>query len=155
LTIPVSDHYQTMSLDEICAMGDDIKKISAKDCTLFLWITAPHLDKFVPVLEAWGFRFATCWVWDKGGYNYGHYASVNHELLIIGGKGRATPECDPKITASISSIQHIGKTAHSAKPIEYYDIIEQLYPNRKYLELFSRVSEKRKGWTHWGDEISG
>ncbi len=148
----VDDHYPTMSLEEICDMGDDIKRLSAKDCTLFLWIPSPHLGKFPAVLEAWGYRYCTTWIWAKAGYSFGHYGSIDHELLIIAGCGKATPTCDPKITTRISSVQSIPKTRHSAKPIEYYSIIEKLYPDRKYLELFSRVESKRKGWTHWGDE---
>ncbi len=148
----VDDHYPTMSLEEICDMGPDIKRLSGKDCTLFLWIPSPHLEKFPAVLEAWGYRYCTTWIWAKAGYSFGHYGSIDHELLIIAGCGKATPTCDPKITTRISSVQSIPKTRHSAKPIEYYSIIEKLYPDRKYLELFSRVESKRKGWTHWGDE---
>jgi N6-adenosine-specific RNA methylase IME4 len=29
---------------------------------------------------------------------------------------------------------------------------DDLYPTAKYLELFSRCKEKRKGWVFWGDE---
>ena len=148
----VTDHYPTMSLEEICDMGQDIKKLSGKDCTLFLWIPSPHLDKFPAVLDAWGFRYCTTWVWSKSGYSYGHYGSINHELLIIAGRGKATPTCDPKITTRISSVQSIKKTGHSAKPVEYYSIIERLYPDRKYLELFARNIEPRKKWTYWGNE---
>jgi len=148
----VTDHYETLSLEEICDMGSDIKKLSGKDCTLFLWIPSPHLEKFPTVLDAWGFRYATTYIWHKQGYSYGHYGNIAHELLILGAKGRGTPTCDPKVTTKISSVQSIKKTAHSAKPVEYYGLIEKLYPDRKYLELFSRTETKRKGWTYWGDE---
>ncbi len=148
----VTDHYPTLSLEEICDMGDDVKKLSAKDSTLFLWVPSCHLDKAFIVLEAWSFRYATTHVWHKQGYSYGHYGSVDHEFLVIGGRGKATPTCDPKITARVSSVQVIPKTRHSAKPVEYYSLIETLYPDRRYLELFARNPEPRKKWTYWGDE---
>lgn len=148
----VDEHYPTLSLDEICDMGDDVKRLSAKDSTLFLWVPSCHLDKAFTVLEAWSFRYATTHVWSKGGYSYGHYGSIDHEFLVIGGRGKATPTCDPKITAKVSSVQVIPKTQHSAKPVEYYSIIETLYPDRRYLELFARNPEPRKKWTYWGDE---
>lgn len=150
----VTDHYPTMSLEQIRDMGSDIKKLSGKDCTLFMWIPSPHLDKFPAVLDAWGFRYATTWVWSKAGYSYGHYGNISHELLILGGKGKATPTCDPKITAQVCSVQSIPKTRHSAKPVEYYDIIERLYPDRRYLELFARDTEPRRKWTYWGNEAN-
>lgn len=148
----VTDHYPTLSLEEICDMGDDVRRLSAKDCTLFLWVPSCHLDKAFNVLEAWSFRYATTHVWNKGGYSYGHYGSVDHEFLVIGGRGKATPTCDPKITTKISSVQTLPKTRHSAKPVEYYSLIETLYPDRRYLELFARNPEPRKKWTYWGDE---
>jgi N6-adenosine-specific RNA methylase IME4 len=148
----VDDHYPTMSLEEICDMGTDIRSLAGKNCTLFLWIPSPHLDKFPAVLDAWGFRYCTTWVWNKQGYSYGHYGSIDHELLIIGGKGKATPTCDLRTTAKVSSVQSIEKTGHSAKPVEYYSLIERFYPDRKYLELFSRNAEPRKRWSYWGDE---
>jgi N6-adenosine-specific RNA methylase IME4 len=150
----VDDHYPTMSLEEICDMGADIKRISGKDCTLFLWVPSCHLPKAFAVLEAWSFRYATTYVWHKQGYSYGHYGSIDHELCVIGGKGKATPTCDPKITARISSVQSIPKTRHSEKPVQYYEIIERLYPDRRYLELFARNTEPRKKkWTYWGNEV--
>ena len=149
----VTDHYPTMSLEQICDMGEDIRSLSAKDCTLFLWVPSCHLDKAFSVFEAWSFRYATTHVWSKGGYSYGHYGSVDHEFLVIGGRGKATPTCDPKITAKISSVQVLPKTRHSSKPVEYYSIIETLYPDRRYLELFARDTEPRKKWTYWGNEI--
>lgn len=149
----IDDHYPTMSLEEICNMGSDIQKLSGKDCTLFLWIPSPHLDKFPAVLDAWGFRYCTTWVWHKQGYSYGHYGSIDHELLIVAGRGKATPTCDPKVTTKVSSVQSIPKSRHSAKPVEYYGIIERLYPDRRYLELFARAKEPRKRWTYWGNEL--
>ena len=144
--------YPTMSIEELCAFGEKVTHLAAEDCTLFLWVPSPQLDKFPAVLEAWGFRFCTTWVWNKLAHNFGFYGSIQHEILIIGGRGRATPTCDPKVLQSIRSVQSIKKTAHSAKPSEYYDLIEKAYPGRRYLELFSRAKDKRRGWTFWGDE---
>jgi N6-adenosine-specific RNA methylase IME4 len=51
------------------------------------------------------------------------------------------------------SVIHAPVREHSRKPDEVYEIIEKMYPNRKYLELFARPEEKRKGWTYWGLEV--
>ena len=148
-----SEAYPTMTVAEICEMGEDVQRLSAPNCTLLLWTPASHLDKFPAILEAWGFRYNTCWVWNKIKGNFSFYGSISHELLIIGGRGRAVPSCNPKTAQSVLSVQCIKKTQHSAKPKEYYEIIEKLYPKGKYLELFSRCKEKRKGWMYWGDEL--
>jgi N6-adenosine-specific RNA methylase IME4 len=149
-----SEVYPTMTVAEICKMGKDVQRISAPNCTLLLWTPASHLDKFPAILEAWGFRYNTCWVWNKVKGNFSFYGSISHELLVIGGRGRSVPSCDPKTAQSVLSVQSIARTSHSSKPKEYYQIIEKLYPKGKYLELFSRCQEPRKGWTYWGDELS-
>ena len=42
-----------------------------------------------------------------------------------------------------------GKRKHSAKPAEFYDLIESR-SNGEYLEMFARSG--RENWTSWGDE---
>jgi N6-adenosine-specific RNA methylase IME4 len=147
---PVASVYPTMSLEEICALP--VGNLAAHDCTLFLWIPSPHLDKFPLILSAWGFRYCTTWIWDKVRGNFSHYGSISHEIIVIGARGSGVPCCDPKTVQSILSVQSISKTKHSAKPIAYYNLIETLYPGRKYIELFARGTPC-KGWTKWGDEV--
>lgn len=139
-----------MSLDEIC--GLPVGKLAARNCTLFLWVPSSHLDKFQDILTSWGFRFCTTWIWNKVKGNFSFYGSIAHEIIIIGARGSGVPTCCPKTVQSILSVQSIPKTTHSAKPQKYYELIETLYPGRRYLELFAR-GEHRKGWTQWGDEI--
>jgi N6-adenosine-specific RNA methylase IME4 len=146
---PVAEVYPTLSLQEICAL--EVGKLAAKNCTLFLWVPSSHLDKFPAILTSWGFRFCTSWIWNKVKGNFSFYGSISHEIIIIGARGSGVPTCSSKKAQSILSVQSIPKTAHSAKPKEYYKLIEFLYPGRRYLELFAR-GEPRKGWTRWGDE---
>jgi N6-adenosine-specific RNA methylase IME4 len=127
-------------------------QLAGKNWTLFLWIPSSHLDKFPAILDSWGFLFCTTWIWDKVRGNFSFYGSISHEIIVIGARGSGVPCCDPKTVQGILSVQSIPKTKHSEKPIEYYKIIETLYPGRKYLELSAR-GEPRKGWTRWGDEV--
>ena len=50
-----------------------------------------------------------------------------------------------------SSVIMGPRKEHSEKPDSVYQDIEQMYPNRTYLELFAR--NKRQGWTSWGNEL--
>jgi len=146
------NNYPVMDLEEIKKFGEEIKKISDKNCILFMWITAPKLNWMNDVLEAWGFEYKTNLIWDKIKPNMGHYSSVRHEILIIAGKGTCSPNCDGITIQSIDSVQSIEKSSrHSEKPKEFYDIIEKLYPNYNKMELFAR--NKKDGWTSWGNEI--
>ena len=51
-----------------------------------------------------------------------------------------------------SSVYQSPREKHSKKPDYYYEMIEKMYPNQKYLELFARNKSKRKNWSYWGLE---
>ena len=144
----VERHYQTMTEIEICSM--QIQKISADDCVLYLWSTAPKLNVAMRVMDAWGFDYKTCMVWDKIKHNMGFYASIRHELLLIGGKGSAKPD-DLKAANQTDSVQSIERTSHSKKPEIFYEILERLHTHKNKIELFAR--SKRDGWDSWGNQI--
>lgn len=149
------NNYPVMNLEEIKRF-EVVKQAAADNCVLFMWITAPKLNWMNEVLEAWGFEYKTNLIWDKIKPNMGHYSSVRHEILIIAGKGKAAPTCDGKTIQSIDSVQSIEKSSrHSEKPNHFREIIETLYPNKKYLEVFARGNLKRKNWIFWGNEYVG
>jgi N6-adenosine-specific RNA methylase IME4 len=139
--------YQTMPIDEICAMP--VRDMSAADSVLFLWATAPLLVEAVRVVEAWGFTYKAQFVWDKvKGFN-GHYNDVRHELLLIATRG----SCVPAVESLDPSIVQEKRTKHSRKPDCFYELIERLYPvgDETHVELFARRS--RDGWTAWGNQV--
>lgn len=139
-------YYPVLSTQKISEMEIP----TAKDAVLFLWSTNPVLEEALNVMKAWGFGYKTNFVWVKDRSGTGHYILGQHELLLIGIKGQIgtpLPENRPP------SIINAPKTRHSEKPKVVYEIIERMYPNHKYLELFARI--KREGWTSWGNEIEG
>jgi len=148
------NNYPVMDLDALIEFGEKVKEISADDCILFMWTTAPKLNWMNDVLEAWGFEYKTNLIWDKIKPNLGHYSSVRHEILIIAGRGICSPTCDGKTIQSIDSVQSIEKSSrHSEKPEEFRKIIETLYPNKKYIELFARGIAP-EGWIFWGNQAN-
>lgn len=140
-------HYPTMSIEELCAMGPDIKAASDNDAVLFLWVTSPLLEECFPVIKAWGFKYKTSFVWDKVGHNYGHYNSVRHELLLVCTRGSCTPDAKTLFDSVVS----IEKTrTHSEKPEEFRQMIDSLYTWGNRIELFAR--REVDGWDTWGNE---
>lgn len=140
-------HYPTMSIDEMCAMG--VKNITDGNCVLFMWTTNPLLQDAFKVMSAWGFEYKTNLVWVKEKSNYGKlgfYVYGQHELLLIGTKGSMLP-----IGEKPKSIIQGENNIHSKKPECVYDIIETMYPNLKYVELFARNA--RDGWRSWGNQV--
>lgn len=140
-------HYDTMSVSEICSLP--VNEISEKDSVLFLWVTSPLLEDAFTVIKAWGFKYKTSFVWDKVKHNMGHYNSVRHEMLLIATKGSCTPD-NKKLYDSVQSIERNDN--HSEKPIEFLNIIDDLYNYGNKLEMFCRNIKKDK-WYGWGNEI--
>ena len=136
--------YPTMRLEDI----KSLKLNTAEDCVLLLWATAPKLEEAVGVINSWGFKYRTCAVWDKEWIAMGYWFRNQHELLLVGIKGN--PKV-PEQSNRFSSVIREKRTKHSKKPDIVYEMIEKMFPNQNYLELFAR--NKRKGWNVWGNDV--
>ena len=134
-------HYDTMPLEDICALTIPAQSNSV----LFMWATSPLLEDAFKVINAWGFKYKTSFVWDKVLHAMGHYNSVRHELLLIATRG----SCTPDIAKLYDSVVSIERTEHSRKPAWFREMIDELYPVGERIELFAR--EAPKGWDVWGN----
>jgi N6-adenosine-specific RNA methylase IME4 len=144
------NHYPTMSLDQICAMP--VRDISHENAILFLWATAPKLYECIQVIDARGFNYRTCMVWAKDKIGMGYYVRNQHELLLICKRGEMP---HPPEEARCSSLIAAPRLEHSAKPEKFYDIIDDMYPGVRKIELFNRGGLDREGWSVWGNEARG
>jgi N6-adenosine-specific RNA methylase IME4/ParB-like chromosome segregation protein Spo0J len=137
------NHYPTMDLDGI----KTIPIPAAEDAALFLWATVPMLPQALDVMRAWGFSYVSNYVWVKDRIGTGYWGRNKHELLLIGTRGNI-PAPAPG-TQPISAI--IAPTdRHSAKPNEFRQIIEKMFPNLPRLEMFARG--EIDGWDTFGNE---
>jgi N6-adenosine-specific RNA methylase IME4 len=142
----IENHYPTMILEDIKKLP--IKELADDNAVLFMWATAPKLKECIEVLEAWGFEYRTCAVWDKVLVGIGYWFRNQHELLLVGLRGKFSP---PEATMRISSIIKERRTEHSKKPDYIRDLIKKWYPDIPKIELFAR--EECEGWDAWGNEI--
>lgn len=140
-----ADHYPLMSIDEICEMP--VKEITQDNAVLFLWVTSPILEESFKVVNAWGFKYKTSFIWDKIRHNMGHYNSVRHEILLLCTKG-SCPLDNVKLFDSVVSIE---RTEHSKKPQFFREIIDTIYPNGNRIELFAR--NKNENWEVYGNQL--
>lgn len=140
-------HYDTMSINELCKLP--VNNISEKNSILFLWVTSPLLEDAFKVVNSWGFKYKTSFIWDKVKHNMGHYNSVRHEILLVCTKGSCTPD-NKKLYNSVQSIERNNN--HSEKPIEFLNIIDDLYNFGNKLEMFCRTI-KKENWYGWGNEL--
>lgn len=146
------DHYPTMSMEDICALP--VADISAKDCTLFLWVTFPKLEECFQVIKAWGYQYSTvAFVWVKRNkiaptyfLGLGYYTRSNAEICLLATKGHPK-----RVSKSVRQIIDTPIEQHSKKPDETRDRIVALMGDLPRIELFAR--QKAEGWDAWGNEI--
>jgi N6-adenosine-specific RNA methylase IME4 len=137
------NHYPTMALDALCAM----QVPAADDCVLFLWATVPMLPEALELMMAWKFEYRTHFVWLKDKAGTGYWNRNQHELLLVGVRGKVPA---PAPGEQYSSVIEAKVGAHSAKPNAFAEIIDDMFPNTSGVELFARGP--RAGWDSWGNE---
>jgi len=144
-----SKHYGCLSLSEI--MRFPLPPI-ADDCVLFLWRVSSMPQEALDVVKAWGFKPYAEIVWrkmtprGKVAFGMGRRVRMAHETCIIAERGRPKP-----ISRSERSVFDAVVGQHSAKPDEFYQIVERMYGGPR-VELFAR--RRRDGWQCFGDELT-
>ena len=121
-----------MDLEAIKALGEQIDKLAADDCALFLWSVMPQLPEALEVITAWGFRYKTAgftWVkLNKSGEGFktgmGYWTRANPELCLLATRG--APERLNKDVAQLMTegVITVPLQDHSAKPREVHGRIE-------------------------------
>jgi N6-adenosine-specific RNA methylase IME4 len=149
---PIDDKYPIMSIEEIKKMA--ISKISADNCSLFLWTTHTFLPDCFEIIKEWGFKYFCSITWDKGNgwTQFGFHKKT--EFLLFAYKGNINIKQEGK---AIPTLIKELKTIHSKKPDEIRNTIKSKTPEGR-LELFARQYEddaenRFEGWTLWGNEI--
>ena len=144
----IDAHYDTMSLDEIKALPID--DWAARNCVLYLWATPPLMPEAFEVMKAWRFTFKTSAVWDKEWIAMGFWFRAQHELLLVGTRGDASP---PEQSLRKSSVFSEKRREHSRKPDCVRAYIESCFPDASRVEVFAR--KRFPGWDAIGFEIDG
>lgn len=144
--------YETLSLDDICALPVADYMNDAAHC--YLWVPNALLPEGLAVLRSWGFQYKSNIIWHKirkdgqsDGRGVGFYFRNVTEILLFGVRGKNARTLAP----ARRQVNLFGtrKREHSRKPDEQYGIIEQCSPG-PFLELFGRGV--REGWTVWGNQ---
>lgn len=153
-------HYTVLGWEQICQL--ELPSI-ADDAILFLWRVASMQEEALAVMHMWGFNLKSemVWVKTKNGvvettdeselaFGMGHYTRHCHEVCLIGTRGKAASRV--MRNRSVRSVFFAERGAHSAKPGEFYQLVEKMTGGEgPYLELFAR--RQRAGWTCIGDEL--
>lgn len=135
--------YAQLSYEQIA--GLDVAGCVASESHLYLWATQRSLRKAFEISEAWGFEVKAALTWAKSGLGMGfRYFRHSSEFVVFAVRGNL-----PVLTNNVGTWFTGKKGPHSAKPPEFFQMVERCSPGPR-LELFARTA--REGWTCWGDE---
>ena len=146
----IENQYPTMTVEQLCDLGETVKGLSASDCVLLMWVVTPKVREAMQVMDAWGFTHKSGAVWVKDTIGMGYWFRSRHELLFLGTTGKpATPLEDTRA----DSVMQAPRRGHSQKPDEQYALIEAMFPGVPKIELFARpCSARPTAWATWGNE---
>jgi len=125
--------YQILLLDltnriNISMFHTTISEICEPDCVLFTWVKPHQVDNGIKISKNWGFRYATCLVWNRDKENI---VSDFGEICLVTIKG------SPKLIFDIYP-------AAEEKPTLLKEVIDIGYPGWSRVEIF-----KDDGWQIW------
>ena len=147
-----TNNYPTISIPELklgIINNQDVRKLFADDCVIFAWFQASTIFDAKTILSSWGFECKTNIIWHKNRIGTGSWLKNQHEHLVIAVKGSMPLPVDRPLSVQKPETKY--NIVHSSKPYQFYDLVQELYPKRKYLDLFSRY-QHNKDWTTFGDE---
>lgn len=141
------NHYPTMSIDDIKALKIPV----SRDCVCFCWATIAMLPQALEALAAWGFTYKSAYAWVKtGNPGTGYWSRNQLELLLVATRGNVAA---PAQGAQPPQVMTLPRGPHSAKPVEFADMIEKLFPTTPTLEMFARPgTPSRPNWDCWANE---
>ena len=150
-------HYNMMTYEELRALP--VRPLAAKSAVVLMWATGPKLDEAVDLLRAWGFYYrGIAYVWVKttnaGQVIHGQgvrpsFTKPTTELVLVGSTHK-TGRTLPLQTEAQGQVVFAPRGAHSEKPLEVRERIEELFGDVPRLEMFARTCAP--GWDVWGNE---
>ena len=130
-----------------------------KDGFLFVWVINAKYQWTLEQFKKWGYEFVDEIVWVKVtnsrrmAKSHGFYLQHAKEVCLVGRRGQNPPGLKNKAVGS--DIIFAERRGQSQKPTEIYELIEELVPGGKYLEIFARKNNLRDYWVSVGNEVTG
>ncbi|KAI8326354.1 MT-A70-domain-containing protein [Martensiomyces pterosporus] len=123
---------------------------------VFIWVINNKYTKAFQLMKQWGYTYVDDITWVKQTVNrrmakgHGYYLQHAKETCLVGKKGADPPNLQKSVASDVIFSERRGQ---SQKPEELYEIIEQLIPGGRYLEIFGRKNNLRDYWVTVGNEL--
>jgi N6-adenosine-specific RNA methylase IME4 len=144
--------YATMATEAIFDLLDkEVFILAEEHHVVFMWTIEQFLTECDVEMLKRGYKRHIRIVWNKtNGIAPAFTIRYAHEYLVWYYKPKLLKIADTQRGKHISVITEKARQ-HSRKPDAAYVMVNNLYPDSKKIDVFSR--EKRPGFSQWGDQI--
>jgi N6-adenosine-specific RNA methylase IME4 len=144
--------YETLSMDEIKDIHKQVVSLCNTKHNIFMWTIDKYLHESEQMMKELGYELHARMIWDKeNGIAPAFTVRFAHEYLLwFYKKGNILMPCEEQ-RGKYTTILREMSTKHSKKPECAYQMLENMFPQAKKLELFAR--NERKDWDYWGNEV--
>lgn len=145
--------YDTMTLDDIKIFHESLlSSLTNRKHNVFMWT----IDKFLPETEKFmdelGYTLHCRFIWDKtNGIAPAFTIRFAHEYLLWFYKKGNILMPSKETRGKYTTVVREASTIHSRKPISVYEMLEDMFPDARKLEVFARI--ERESWDCWGNGI--
>lgn len=125
---------------------------------IFLWTLNSNLDVGLQCLKRWGYKLVDRLVWVKKSKTFhstvfvgpGYYFLHSSEIILVGVKNTTNNGVE-YISKIAGDVMFAPVQEQSQKPILLYEVIENMLPGTRKLEIFARNCNIRPGWLSVGE----
>ncbi|HEX8521745.1 MAG TPA: MT-A70 family methyltransferase [Tepidisphaeraceae bacterium] len=145
--------YATMPVEEIFALLDEqVFSFAAPTHNVWLWAIDQFLHQAESAMSERGYRLHARIIWDKGnGVAPAFTLRYSHEYLLWFYKPALVPVARDQ-RGRFTTVLKAPAREHSRKPDEAYAMVETLYPESSYMDVFSR--QPRANWRQFGNQLN-
>jgi len=145
--------YKTMDIPSIFSLLDkNIFPLANTPHIIFMWTIEQFLIECDTEMQKRGYKRHVRMIWNKtNGVAPAFTIRYSHEYLIWYYKPKLLKIAQNQRGKYLSIFAEQARQ-HSRKPDIAYEMINNLYPDSKKIDVFSR--EKREGFDQYGDEIN-
>lgn len=114
---------------------------------LLLWSDNKNLPAALDIVKNWGFEYQESVIWNYMSASAGKFVKNQHRQLLIctKGKGLKADYQDP-------SVLNLHKNEEEYAKKYYYSVIEQMFPDGAYLDMFANTAHNEK-WSLWSEIV--
>jgi len=144
--------YNTLSIDEIFKIQQPFFNNTSERHNIFIWTIDKFLHETEQEMTKLGYALHARFIWDKkNGIAPAFTVRFSHEYLLwFYRKGKMLMPCE-EMRGKYVTVFAEPSQKHSKKPTCAYEMIENMFPDTKKIELFAR--NRRNDWDCWGNEV--